>query len=650
MDCEARSVAVIGMACRFPGAASPDELWDVLQSGRDVTSETPAERYDIDRMYSPSPAPGSVTSRRAGYLDSVADFDAGFFGMSATEAAELDPQQRLLLMTAWEALEDAGQVPSRLAGGRTAVYIGNTRGDFLEQRFRDAEHKASQLGNFRAMLAARLSYQLDLRGESFVLDTACSSSLAAVHQAVQSVRAGTAPLAIAGGVNLVLRPDESLMMTQAGTLAADGRSKFGDASADGFAPSDGVGVIVLKPLADARADGDRIRAVIRGSAASNNGRTSDQLLVASVQGSTDVLRWAYEDAGVDPADVDYVEAHGSGQPMLDRVELTSLGKVVGEGRPADRPCWVGSVKTNLGYAEAAGSIAGLIKTVLLLEHRRIPPNLHMHTPSPDIDWDELPLAMPSQLLELTDRGRPLVAGVTGQGASCLNAHVVLREGELPRTDGPDASGDGEAYLLPLSARSPEALRALTTAYIDYLAPGGKGAAYAVRDICHSAATRREHHACRTAVAGASHEELMSALHAAAAPDPDRLPVLAAAAAQYRSGRTPDWDALFGRAGKAACFVPLPVYAWQTRRYWPGEAPDEGGDLATSLLREHARTTSVYRDADLLSEIGIDSLARIEIIAKLAQEHRFDVDPQELALLQTVGHFRAFCEQLEAETV
>ncbi len=647
-DGEERSVAVIGMACKFPGAANPDQLWEILQSGHDATSETPAERYDVDALYSASPQPGTIASRRAGYLDTVAEFDAGFFGMSPTEATDLDPQQRLLLMTAWEALEDAGQVPDSLAGGRTGVYVGNTRGDFLERQFQQGLESvtASQLNNFRALLPARLSWQFDLRGPSVLIDTACSSSLAAVHAAVLSIRAGEIPLALVAGVNIALRPDVAVMMTQAGNLAHDGRSKFGDAEADGFAPSDGVGVVVLKPLADARADGDRIRAVIRGSAVSNNGRTGESLLAPSVEGQTEVLRWAYEDAGIAPSEVDFVEAHGSGSPMLDQVEFASLGEVVGEGRPADRPCYVGSIKTNIGYAEAAGSIAGLIKTVLCLEHRQVPPNLHMSTPSPLIDWDELPLAVPKTLQKFPDRGRPIVAGVTGQGASCLNAHVVLREGE-PSAAGRStaAASGGEACLLPLSARTPGALQALADAYVDYLNPGGRGAEFALRDICWSAATRRRHHQYRMAVPGTSHEEMVAALRNREI-DATLPAALSPVAERYHSGRRVDWHAVFG---PGCVFVPLPGYPWQTQRYWPGEHDDEDGDdLATALLGEHARASSKYKDSSLLSEIGIDSLARIEIIAKLAQEHHYHVDPEELASLHTVGQLRVFLHQLEAQ--
>lgn len=687
VDVDARSVAVVGLACRFPGAPGADSLWELLEAGVDATTETPGERYDLEALYSPGSEPGTLVSRRAGYLEDAGDFDAEFFGMSPTEATELDPQARLLLMTAWEALEDAGQRPDELAGGRTGVYVGNTRADYLDRQFREGLRAvtASMFHNFRPMLPARLSHAFDFRGPSILLDTACSSSLSAVHAAVQSLRAGESPLALAAGVNLPLRADEGVMMTQAGTLARDGRSKFGDAGADGYAPSDGVGIVVLKPLAAALADGDRIRAVIRGSAVGNDGRTGESLLAPSLQGQLDVLRWAYEDAGVSPSEVDFVEAHGTGQPSLDPVELNALGEVLGEGRPSDRPCLVGSVKTNIGHSEAAGSIAGLIKTVLCLEHEQLPGSLHLDDPNPLVAWDELPLEVPAKPQDLSGRDRPLLAGVSGQGVSCLNAHLVVGQGETRAVDPALAAEPDRAdgpCLLPLSARSPEALGALAEAYAHHLAPGGRGAALALADVCHSAATRRQHHEHRLAVVGDTHEEMVEALRAAGAgttaggdptsdeaPAPDkpkgtlaamaerylglrtaqekRREALAEAAERYRGGETPEWDQVFGRSGR---FVPLPHYAWRTRRYWIGERDTAGEDaeqdLAAGVLRAHARTS--YSDDSQLSEIGIDSLARLGIVVQLADEHGLEVDIEDLAELRTVGAFREWISTLEAK--
>ncbi|MEW2630724.1 beta-ketoacyl synthase N-terminal-like domain-containing protein [Streptomyces sp. NPDC048389] len=647
-DVDARSVAVIGMACRLPGADGPDELWELLRNGVDATSETPPDRYDVDALHSERPGPGMIGSRRAGYLADMADFDAEFFGMSPTEALELDPQQRLLLMTAWDALEDAGRRPDELAGTRTGVFVGNARGDYLEIRFRQGLQAvtASQLNNYRSLLPARLSYFFDLRGPSVLIDTACSSSLVAVHSAVQSLRAGESPLAVVAGVNLTLRPDEGVMMTQAGALAADGRSKFADAGADGHTPGDAVGVVVLKRLADALADGDPVRAVIEGSAVGNDGRTSDSVLNPSRTGQVEVLRWAYEDAGVPPAQVDYVEAHGSGSPVLDALEISALGEVLGEDRPSDRPLLVGSVKTNIGHAEAAGGIAGLIKAVLCLEHGQVPASLHLDTATPRVAWDDLPVQVPEKLHDLPDHGRPHRAGVSGQGSSSLNAHVVIRQGG-PRPGAATAEPAGKPYLLTLSARTPDALAALRRSWAEYLGPDGPGAAFCLRDICYSAATRRQHHEHRLAVVASSHEEMAAALDGPAGTTrrkgtPKKL---AEAADRYRESGTIDWQALSGEAGR---FVPLPRYPWQTKRYWPDDEREERtGDLAEWVLREHARTS--FDDDSTLVDVGIDSLAKLRIMVELSEQTGREVDPEELGGLRTVGALRRWIQAMEAHT-
>ena len=641
------------MACRYPGAADADQLWKLLCDGADATSETPLDRYDVEELYSSDARPGTIRSRRAAYVRDMASFDAGFFEMSPTDARELDPQQRLLLMTAWEALEDAGQVPERLAGSRTGVYVGNTRADFLEMQYRKGLQAATaaQFHNYRPLLAARLSYFFDFRGPSMVLDTACSSSLVAVHNAVQSLRAGETPLALAAGVNLKLRVDEGVMMTAAGTLARDGRCKFGDANADGYAPSDGVGVVVLKPLANALADGDRIRAVIQGSAVSNDGRTGGALLTPSLAGQVDVLRWAYEDAGIDPSEVDFVEAHGVGSPQLDPLEFAALGEVLGQNRPWDRPCLVGSVKTNIGHSEAAGGLAGLIKTVLCLEHGQVPPSLHLHEPNPRVAWDRLPLRVPDRLQALPYMGRPAIAGVSGQGVSALNAHLVLSQGDTAaagRIPAPRQEDGEHAYLLPLSARTPEALEDLARLYTAYLGPNGKGSAYRLRDICFSAATRRTHHPYRMAVVATSHEEMAAALSGTGEPRRIRRgrPVVVFAE-RYCKGEAVDWYQLYDETCR---YVPLPHYPWQTQRYWPGDAspaPQQDADLADTVLREHARTA--YTETSMLSEIGIDSLAMLRIIVELSEKFDRSVEPEELAQLHDVAGLRTWLRQLEAQT-
>lgn len=577
----AMPIAVIGMACRFPGADGVKQLWELLRAGTDASTETPADRYDAESLYSAESAPGRVISKRSGYLSDPDLFDAKFFEMSLGEAKNLDPQQRLLLTTTWEAFEDAGLPPDRLAGSRTGVYVGSMHTDYWDLQARrglDALNP-SAIYNYRCMLSGRVSYAFDLRGPSITLDTACSSSLVAIHLACQGLRAGETTLALAAGVNLKLTPDEDVLLSQVRMLAPDGRCKFGDATANGFAPSDGVGVVVLKPLADALADGDAVHGVIRGSAIGNDGATSGSVLAPSVEGHVNMLRWAYENAGVNPADVDFIEAHGTGTPMIDPVEFTGLGEVLGAGRSSDHPCFVGSVKTNIGHTEGAAGVAALIKTVLCLKHREVVPSLHYNDPNPAIAWSELPLVVPQEPTTLPDRGRLPIAGISGQGISSVNTHIVVQAAApawTPRRPDPETNRE---HLLVLSARTRQALDDLARAYAEFAE--GAGADLQLRDICHTTAVRRQHHRHRLAIVATSHDDLAKKLQAFLANDASTdvhvgevtgdehdLPVhsgdLAAAADRYVRGLPVAWDEVTEEGGM---FVRVPTYQWQNRSYW-----------------------------------------------------------------------------------
>uniref|UniRef100_UPI0028D42155 type I polyketide synthase n=1 Tax=Streptomyces kroppenstedtii TaxID=3051181 RepID=UPI0028D42155 len=506
-------IAIIGLAGRFADATSPEQLWDMLLQGRDAITDIPSERYDIDAVYDPTPrTPGRTVSRWGGLLRDIDAFDAEFFGVSPREADRMDPQQRLLLEVAYEALEDAGQPLPSIAGSDTGVFIGQLGGDYWHLQYdnRDQLDLYAMTGAAsRAITSGRLSYAFDLRGPSFTVDTACSSALVAVHNAVQAIRLGECPLAIAGGVNLVLLPEEGVVYSGAGMLASDGRCKFADASGDGFVRSDGIGAVILKPLSAALADGDRIRAVIRGSAVGNDGQSSGYLVTPAVEGQLGVLRRAYANAGVDPADIDYIEAHGTGTSVGDPVELQALGDIVGPRTP-DQRCLVGSVKTNIGHAEAAAGIAGLIKAVLCLENKTVPPNLHLNNPNPAVDWDNLPLTIPTQATPLPERGRPAIAGVSSFGFSGTNAHLVLEAAPEPATRTADAPApDSRSELLVLSALSPEALAATADAMADHLE--GPGAQHTLRDISYSAALRRTPHDARLAMPMEDHAETIAAL-------------------------------------------------------------------------------------------------------------------------------------------
>ncbi|WML82839.1 polyketide synthase [Streptomyces sp. VNUA74] len=427
---KADPVAVIGIGCRLPGAHGPGRLWELLRAGQDATGVAPADRFPAGTT---PPAGGA----RGGFVHGVDEFDAEFFGVTADEAATMDPQQRLLLHTAWEALEDAGRDPGDLADSATAVFVGQSHADHWD---RLRETRAGRLdldclvgGHQRSMLAGRLSFHLGLHGPSVTVDCAQASSLAAVHLACLSLRAGESALALAGGANLVLGTTATEVFDGAGVLSSDGRCRFGDGAADGFVRSDGVAVVVLKRLDRALADGDPVRAVILGSALGHDGATKRHVTDPSVTGQSLVMRRAYRSARVAPGDVGYVEAHGTGT-RIDAVELGALNEVLAENRPQGRPCLVGSLKSNIGHCEAAAGVAGLVKTVLCLEHREVPPTLHADTPSPLIDWDRLPLVLPDSTRPWPAfAGRPALAAVNGQGMSGVNAHLVIGPGPAEHT-------------------------------------------------------------------------------------------------------------------------------------------------------------------------------------------------------------------------
>ncbi|MGM1063958.1 polyketide synthase [Saccharothrix sp. Mg75] len=406
-------VAVIGMSCELPGASGPEELWRLLLDARDTVG----------------PARPGTAMHSAGHVDPArwtTDFDPRAFDLDAGEAERMDPQQRLLLTAVRAALADAVPDPAGVAGSRTAVYAGQSGADHWDGlRGRDDLDLRDFAGAYhRGLTAGRLSHVFDLRGPSVTVDAAQASSLVALHLAVRALRHGEADLAIAAGVNLLLGPQPGALLDRAGALSPGGRCRFGDADADGFVRADGAAAVVLKPLAAALADGDRVRAVVKGSAVGNDGRAKPSLLHPSAEGQAQAMRWAYADAGVDPAVVTYVEAHGTGT-RIDRAELSALTAVLGTARRAGRPCLVGSLKSNIGHAEAAAGLAGLVKAVLCLEHGAVPASLHHRRRHPDVDWDLVPLVVPTRTVELPEVGGRATVAVNGQSASSTNVHVVL---------------------------------------------------------------------------------------------------------------------------------------------------------------------------------------------------------------------------------
>jgi acyl transferase domain-containing protein len=482
----------------LPGAPNVREFWDVLSAGRHTVTEVPFER----RMSIPG-----CFADRGGFLDKIDGFDASFFGMSPHEAIRLDPHHRLLMETVWEAMEDAGLVADRLAGSRTGVYtscFASHYWNLLRDAGMDDVHAV--LGAHRwSVPAGRITHLLDLRGPSVGIEATCASSLAAVHVAAQAIRSGEIDLAIVGAANLLLSAKDRVGLADAGLISPTACCRFGDENADGYVPAEGVVTIILKPLDAAVADGDQIYATILGSAVSSNGRQAASPGGTGTTGQEDLLRLALHNAGVAPADVDYIEAHGPGTPMGDVVELTALTRVLREGRAADQRCVVGSVKSNVGHTEATAGLAGLVKTALALRHRTIPATLHVQRRNPVLRGDDAPLELAHTTQPWPDRGRPAIAGVTALGMFGMGAHVVLAEAPAPVAVAP-ASGADHPLVLPLSARDSGALRVLATKYADTLAT----APWPV-DVCFSAGARRTHLAHRVAVVGADREALVDGL-------------------------------------------------------------------------------------------------------------------------------------------
>ncbi|MET9218130.1 beta-ketoacyl synthase N-terminal-like domain-containing protein [Streptomyces sp. NPDC003300] len=559
-------IAVIGVGCRFPGGAEgPDAYWRLLTAGRDAVRRAPDGRFDDPRVW------------WGGFLDDdPAGFDAPFFRIPPREAKVMDPQQRMFLEVAWEALEHAGVPPTSLAESRTGVFLGMNSTDYAQIVGSHPDNVDAFYGTGTSFSAAagRLSYLLGMRGPSLAVDTACSSSLVAVHLAVASLRSGESDLAVAAGVNLILGPTIHRASDAAGALAADGRCKTFDATADGYTRGEGCGAVILKPLSAARRDGDRVLALILGSAVNQDGASSG-FTAPNGPAQETLLRAALADARVGADDMDYVEAHGTGTPLGDPIELRALGAALA-GRTTQQPCLVGSVKTNIGHLEAASGIAGLIKTVLALRHETVPAHLHFTRPSPDIPWDELPLDVPTEARPWARGERRRVAGVSAFGFSGTNAHIVLAE--APATDAsdasdvPDASGTSDAddgaaltarlHVLPLSAASPAALRGRAAALRSLLSAEPDGDA--IRDahgaepaaVARTLAVHRSHLDHRLVVVGRDRAALAERLTAVA--DGDSVPgtVLGKAAARARgpvfvfSGHGSYWPAM-GRSLLAA---------------------------------------------------------------------------------------------------
>ncbi|BBU63895.1 hypothetical protein MSC49_38300 (plasmid) [Methylosinus sp. C49] len=511
-------IAIIGYEARFPGGADAEAFWEMLRDGREGVGEVSLSRWDAEAVYNADPdAPGKSLTRRAGLLDSIDDFDAHFFGVAPREAACMDPQHRLLLETGWRALEHAGVAASELEGARAGVWIGVSTHEYLgllvDNMTPETIDAYYATGTSPAAGAGRISYRLGLEGPAVTIDTACSSSLVAIHQACQALRLRECDLALAGGVNAILTPALMISMSRARMLAPDGKCKTFDAAADGYVRGEGCGVIVLKRLSDALRDGDRIRAVLRGGAVNQDG-ASGGLTVPSGRAQQRVIRAALDQAGLMPADVDYLEAHGTGTSLGDPIEAQAAAAGLGPGRAPDRPLLIGSVKTNIGHLEAAAGVAGVIKVTQALENELLPEHLHFRTPSPHIPWKRLPLKVVAEARPWPRSERKRRAGVSSFGFSGTNAHVILEEAparsEIAR-DAASPRAERPWHMLPLSARSVPALKALAQSYIQRVETLPSARAFA--DVCHSAGVCRSHLEHRAAIVAAHGAEAARLLEA-----------------------------------------------------------------------------------------------------------------------------------------
>uniref|UniRef100_UPI0037D9C456 SDR family NAD(P)-dependent oxidoreductase n=2 Tax=Streptomyces prunicolor TaxID=67348 RepID=UPI0037D9C456 len=511
-------LAIVGMSCRYPGgASSPEQLWDLVASGRDAISGLPGDRgWDLERLYNPNPEQsGTVYTQGGGYLDDAGDFDAGFFGISPREALAMDPQQRLLLEGAWEALEDAGIDPGSLRGSDTGVFCGAVASEYAGGATPDLEG-FRLTGTTTSVISGRLSYTFGLQGPAVSVDTACSSSLVAMHLAAQALRNGECSLALAGGVTVMSGPFLLVEFSRQRGLSPDGRCKSYAEGADGTGFSDGVGLVVMERLSDARRLGHQVLAVIRGSAVNQDG-ASNGLTAPSGPAQERVIRTALSAAGLRPDEVDAVEGHGTGTRLGDPIEAQALLATYGQDRDAERPLWLGSIKSNIGHSSAAAGVAGVIKMVEALRHRELPATLHAEEPSQHVDWESGAVKLLTDARPWNDPGRPRRAAVSSFGVSGTNAHMILEEAPAVAEE-PARQPELNLPAVPVvvSAKDEVALRAQAGRLREHLLARPE---ISVLDTAFSAATTRAHLEHRAVVTAADRESLLAGLTALSAGEP-----------------------------------------------------------------------------------------------------------------------------------
>ncbi|MYG93533.1 MAG: SDR family NAD(P)-dependent oxidoreductase [Acidimicrobiia bacterium] len=604
-------IAIVGMACRFPGAEDLSAYWRLLESGGNTVTDGRQDGGSWQGVHG-DPAADDVDYRTGSFIDGIDSFDAQFFRVSPKEAWTIDPLQRLLLETSWQAVEDAAIDPDHLKGSRGGVYAGLSVSEYrsvIERSGRVGAH----LNTAGSVTVGRVAFSLGLEGPAMPLDLACASSLVAIHQAVESLRRGEIDVALVGGANITLSTGVIGALVESGMLSSQGQCKSFDASADGYVRGEGCGVVVLKRLSDATEDGDRIWGVVRGSAVNQTG-SGLAVTVPSGRAQERVMAEALARAGVDPQEIDYVEAHGSGTAVGDAIEASALAAVYGPGRRDDRPVWIGSVKTNIGHLEGASAMASLIKVVLGMRHGTVPRHLHYTDPNPEIDWERTPLRVATEEIDWPQgEGRQPLAAVNAYSISGTNAHIVVEgygavgddadgqglawrpagPSQLVAPNGPEAEGppnSSSQRLLPLSAKTPEALKELAQRYLswldehgDELATAGAATDPLLSDMAWTASTGRSQFSCRAAVvfhdAESLRQQLRTVVEAGDERDPDQSGEAAtpqdgdglveAFASQYAEGRAVPFEDLY--RGEARRRISLPDYPFQRKRYWVDES-------------------------------------------------------------------------------
>lgn len=583
------------MGCRFPGGLNTaEDFWKFLLEGGDAVVEIPSDRWNIERFYDAEPGiPGKSIAKRGGFIGGIDQFDPQFFGISPREAPYIDPQQRLLLETAWEALEDAGVVLNAAGGTDVGVFAGISHTDYqliqggMGDRSRISQH--SPTGHAHSIAANRISYCLNLTGPSIAMDTACSSALTAVHVAVDHLRAGRCGIALAGGVTVMIAPDGFIGFSQAGMLSPDGCCRAFDAGANGFVRGEGAGMVLLKPVNRALADGDKIYAVIRATSVNQDGHTNG-IMLPGQEAQALLVREACREAGVDPSAIGYVEAHGTGTAVGDPIEAHALSEALCEHRPAEAPLLIGSVKTNLGHLETAAGIAGLMKAALVVQRGEVPPNLHFAEPSPHIDFAERKLRVPVQVEPYPQRnGGPRLAAVNSFGFGGANAHAIVAEPPLRAPTGETIVDAGRAWPVVLSARSEESLRAGAGGLAAWLEAkhSANGTTSLLADLVYTLGARRNHHPYRLTAAPGEVTSLVEALRG------------------------------FAETGESAAlqssFTPHPEHRPRIGFVMSGQGPQWWG-----MGRELLRTEPVFRRAMEDCAAAIDQQAKFRLLEELGK--------------------------------